>query len=86
MVVFIANRLFLMALTMVVSSFLVFAIMEFSPGNVASKTLGPYASDESKKVLFEKLQLGDPRLPIKPLAAASRARLAKLMARLEKAR
>ena len=62
MIVFIANRLFLMALTMVVSSFLVFAIMEFSPGNVASKTLGPYASDESKKVLFEKLQLGDPLL------------------------
>ena len=32
------------------------------------------------------IRLGDPRLPIKPLAAASRARLAKLMARLEKAR
>ena len=62
MIVFIANRLVLMALTMVISSFLVFGIMEFSPGNVASKTLGPYASDESKKVLFEKLQLGDPLL------------------------
>ena len=31
------------------------------------------------------LHLGDPRLPIKPLAAAARTRLAKLMARLEKA-
>ena len=31
------------------------------------------------------LKLGDPRLPIKPLAAPARARLAKLMARLDKA-
>ncbi len=31
------------------------------------------------------LKLGDPRLPIKPLAASARARLAKLMARLDKA-
>ena len=31
------------------------------------------------------LHLGDPRLPIKPLAAAARTRLAKLMAMLEKA-
>ena len=31
------------------------------------------------------LKLGDPRLPIKPLAASARVRLAKLMARLDKA-
>ena len=31
------------------------------------------------------LKLGDPRLPIKPLTAAAEARLAKLMARLDKA-
>ena len=34
MIVFIANRLFLMVLTMIVASFLVFGVMEFSPGNV----------------------------------------------------
>ncbi len=60
MAVFILKRLGLMLLTMLVASFLVFAVMEFSPGNVASKTLGPYASDESKAILFDKLQLGDP--------------------------
>ena len=62
MTVFIVNRLVLMFVTMVVASFLVFGVMEFSPGNVASKTLGPYASDESKRVLFEKLNLDDPLL------------------------
>ena len=62
MTVFIVNRLVLMFVTMVVASFLVFGIMEFSPGNVASKTLGPYASDESKRILFEKLNLDDPLL------------------------
>lgn len=57
---FIAKRLGQMVLTMVVASFLVFAVMEFSPGNVASKTLGPYATPEQKEILFEKLQLDDP--------------------------
>ncbi|MFQ5784851.1 MAG: ABC transporter permease [Alphaproteobacteria bacterium] len=64
MAVFIVKRLGLMLLTMVVASFLVFFAMEFSPGNVASKTLGPYASEESKKILFDKLKLGDP-LPMR---------------------
>ena len=64
MTVFIANRLALMMLTMVVASFLVFGVMEFSPGNVASKTLGPYASQESKDFLFKKLNLDDP-LPVR---------------------
>ena len=62
MVVFIVNRLALMFITMVVASFLVFGMMEFSPGNVASKTLGPYASQESKDILFKKLNLDDPLL------------------------
>jgi peptide/nickel transport system permease protein len=51
-----------MFLTMLVASFLVFGVMEFSPGNVASKTLGPYASQESKNLLFKKLKLDDPLL------------------------
>ena len=60
MAVFVVKRLGLMFLTMVASSFLVFGVMEFSPGNVASKTLGPYASAESKAILFKKLKLDDP--------------------------
>ena len=64
MTVFIAKRLGFMIVTMVVASFLVFGLMEFSPGNVASKTLGPYASQESKDILFEKLNLDDP-LPLR---------------------
>ncbi|MEX2648414.1 MAG: ABC transporter permease [Alphaproteobacteria bacterium] len=57
---FILKRLGLMVLTMVVSSFLVFSVNEFTPGSVASKTLGPYASDAQKLILFERLQLDDP--------------------------
>lgn len=60
MAVFVLKRLLMMALTMVVASFLVFALMEFTPGNVASKTLGPYATPEQKEILYDKLQLGDP--------------------------
>ncbi len=60
MALFILKRLGQMVLTMFVASFLVFGVMEFSPGNVASKTLGPYASEESKEILFKKLKLGDP--------------------------
>ncbi len=62
MAIFIVKRLGLMVLTMLVASFLVFGVMEFSPGNVASKTLGPYASQESKDLLFKKLKLDDPLL------------------------
>ncbi len=60
MAVFIVRRLFWMFVTMLVASFIVFGVMEFQPGNVANKTLGPYASAESKAILFEKLKLGDP--------------------------
>ena len=62
MTVFIIRSLILMLFTMAVASLLVFVMMEFSPGNVASKTLGPYASDESKAFLAEKLNLNDPVL------------------------
>ncbi|MBT6203004.1 MAG: ABC transporter permease, partial [Rhodospirillaceae bacterium] len=54
MAVFILKRLFMMAATMVVASALLFALMEFTPGNVASKTLGPYATQEQKDILYEK--------------------------------
>ena len=60
--VFIVKRLGFMLITMVVASALVFGLMEFSPGNVASKTLGPYASPAQKDILFKKLKLDDPLL------------------------
>jgi len=62
MAVFILKRLGMLVVTMFVSSFLLFALMEFSPGNVASKTLGPYATQAQKDILYEKMQLGDPLL------------------------
>ena len=60
MALFIAKRLLMMIATMFVTSVLVFSMLEFSPGNVASKTLGPYATAAQKEILFKKLQLDDP--------------------------
>ncbi len=51
-------------LTLLAASFLVFATMEFSPGNVARKTLGPYAAQASVDILYKRLQLNDP-LPVR---------------------
>ena len=48
MTVFIAKRLGFMIVTMVVASFLVFGLMEFSPGNVASHTCA-CPSESSRK-------------------------------------
>ena len=60
MAVFILKQPAMMVVTMLVTSFLLFGLMEFSPGNVASKTLGPYATQAQKDILYEKLSLGDP--------------------------
>jgi peptide/nickel transport system permease protein len=49
-------------LTLVAASFLVFMVTEFSPGNVARKTLGPYATAEQVERLYAKLRLNDPVL------------------------
>ena len=49
-------------LTLVAASFLVFMVTEFSPGNVARKTLGPYATQEQVDRLYAKLRLNDPLL------------------------
>jgi peptide/nickel transport system permease protein len=54
------KRLAGVLMTLVVASFLVFAVTEFSPGNVAKKTLGPYAPKESVELLYQKLGLSDP--------------------------
>ena len=59
---FILRRLVGMILTLVAASFLVFLVTEFSPGNVARKTLGPYALQSQVDLLYEKLHLNDPLL------------------------
>ncbi len=47
-------------LTLVAASFLVFALTQFSPANVARETLGAYALPEQVHILSEKLHLQDP--------------------------
>jgi peptide/nickel transport system permease protein len=64
MFAFLINRLLGLLLTMVVASFLVFAVMEFTPGHVAKKMLGPYVTAEQVQILYDKLNLGDP-LPVR---------------------
>ena len=59
---FIVKRLLLMLLTMVVASFLVFVVLEFTPGDVARKSLGPFATQHQVDLLYERLSLGDPLL------------------------
>ena len=49
MITFAARRLGAMALTMLVVSAAVFALLEWTPGNVATMVLGPYASEEQKQ-------------------------------------
>lgn len=53
MLVFIAKRLGLMVLTMIVVSILLFLLLEISPGSVATKVLGPYSSQEQRHLWLE---------------------------------
>lgn len=62
----VARKFVSLVLTLLAASFLVFAVTEFSPGNVARKTLGPYAPQESVDLLYSKLGLNDP-LPVRYL-------------------
>ena len=50
MLVFIGKRIAYMALTMVAVSLIVFLLLEFSPGSVATKVLGPYSSEEQRQL------------------------------------
>ncbi|MGH7083258.1 MAG: hypothetical protein ACREFV_12395, partial [Acetobacteraceae bacterium] len=59
---FLLRRSGTLALTLIAASFLVFAVTQFSPSNVARETLGAYALPEQVHLLYEKLQLGDPLL------------------------
>lgn len=53
MAVFILKRLGTMALTMLVVSLMLFLLLEFTPGNVATKVLGPYSSEEQRTLWLE---------------------------------
>jgi len=53
MIIFILRRLGTMALTMLVVSILLFLLLEYTPGNVATKVLGPYSSEEQRNLWLE---------------------------------
>lgn len=59
---FLARRLAAGVVTLLVASFLVFAMTEFLPGDVASVVLGRSATPESIETLREKLELDRPFL------------------------
>jgi len=49
-----------MIVTMLIASFVVFAVSEFVPGSLARKTLGPYATEQQVELLSVKLHANDP--------------------------
>lgn len=53
MLIFVTKRLGQMALTMLIVSLLVFLLLELTPGNVATKVLGPYSSEEQRQIWLE---------------------------------
>src|SRR5262249_34440050 len=56
------KHLFFLCLTLVVVSFLVFMLTEFTPGDVARKYLGAYATQEQVDILFKQMGLDRPVL------------------------
>ncbi|WP_431673215.1 hypothetical protein [Rhizobium leguminosarum] len=59
---FFLKRLAMMVVTMLCASFLVFAVCEFTPGSVARKSLGPFATQQQVDLLSQKLKANDPLL------------------------
>ena len=53
MLIFLAKRVGFMLLTMIAVSFLVFMLLEVSGETVAIKVLGPYSSDEQRRIWLE---------------------------------
>ena len=53
MLIFVGKRIGFMILTMVVVSILLFLLLEITPGNVATKVLGPYSSEEQRNLWLE---------------------------------
>jgi peptide/nickel transport system permease protein len=62
MLKYLLRRVLELLLTLVLASFIVFVVTEFSPGDVARKTLGPFAMQQQVDVLYQKLHLNDPLL------------------------
>lgn len=62
MAAFLVRRLGQMLLTMLVASFLIFAMSEWTPGSVARKQLGQFATEEQVQLLTERLGLDRPVL------------------------
>jgi peptide/nickel transport system permease protein len=60
MAAFLIRRLGHMLLTMLVASFLIFAMSEWTPGSVARKQLGQFATQEQVDLLTERLGLDRP--------------------------
>jgi len=59
-IAFFAKRFGYLLLTMVVVSFAIFAIMEATPGQVARKILGPFATQHQVDLLTEEMGLNRP--------------------------
>jgi peptide/nickel transport system permease protein len=57
---FLIRRLGQMLLTMLIASFLIFAMSEWTPGSVARKQLGQFATQEQVDLLTERLGLDRP--------------------------
>ena len=53
MLIFISKRVGFMIGTMIVVSLLLFLVLELSPGNVATKVLGPYSNEEQRNLWLE---------------------------------
>ena len=53
MLIFAGKRLGALVLTMFVVSVLLFLALEFTPGDVATKVLGPYSSEEQRRLWLE---------------------------------
>jgi len=53
MIRFVARRLLFMVATMLVVSLILFVLLELSPGNVATKVLGPYSTTEQRQLWLE---------------------------------
>ncbi|HEX2525785.1 MAG TPA: ABC transporter permease [Geminicoccus sp.] len=62
MMSFVLRRLGQMAFTVIVASFLIFAVSEWTPGSAARKMLGPYALPEQVESLSRELGLDRPVL------------------------
>lgn len=60
MLAFLSKRIALLAFTMLVVSALVFAAFEFTPGQVARKVLGPFATQDQVDRLTDELGLNRP--------------------------